>query len=133
VWQSLRAEAVMRVRRFDFKELDVYQAALAHYEWCLDVASRISPDRKVITWQMLKASLSVLLNLGEAGGRRGAAESAQYLRVARGSAFECAAMLDGLAAMEVITDDEYNVQEQLLARVGAMLSTMIRRKTGPSG
>jgi four helix bundle protein len=113
--------------RFDFKKLDVYQAALDHYEWCLDVASRIPPDRKVVTWQMLRAALSAVLNLGEAGGRRTAGESAQFLRVARGSAFECAAM--PLLLQGVIDEDEYNAQEQLLSRIGAMLSTMIRKKT----
>jgi four helix bundle protein len=115
--------------RFDFKKLDVYHAALEHYDWCLDVASRIPPDRKVVTWQMLRAALSIVLNLGEAGGRRTAGESAQFLRVARGSAFECAAMLDALLLQGVIDEDEYNAQEELLSRIGAMLSIMLRKKT----
>jgi four helix bundle protein len=122
-----------KVYRFDFKKLDSYQAALLHFGWCLRIAGRIPWDRKVVTNQMLRASLSVVLNLGEAGGRKEEGESAQFLRYARGSLFESAAMLDALSLMEVISDDEYNTQEELLARVGAMLTAMIRRKTGSRG
>jgi four helix bundle protein len=120
-----------KVHRFDFKKLDVYRAALAHFEWCLGVAPRVSRDRKVLVWQMLRSALSLLLNLGEAGGRRAPRESAQFLRIARGSAFECAAVLDALSLMGVIDDEAYNAQEELLARIGAMLTTMIRKKTDP--
>jgi four helix bundle protein len=122
-------EAVMaRVYRFDFKRLDVYQAALLHFGWCMEVAGRVPRDGKVLVWQMLRAALSLILNIGEAGGRRRPGESAQYLRVAQGSAHECAALLDALAVAGVIDDDAYNAQEQLLARIGAMLTAMIRTK-----
>ena len=119
---------VAKVYRFDFKKLDVYQAGQQHFAWCLQVAKRIPWQQKVLTNQMLRAALSTPLNIGEAGGRDTPGESAQYLRYARGSVFESAAMLDALSIMGVVSDEEYNRQEELLARGGAMLTAMIRKK-----
>jgi four helix bundle protein len=115
--------------RFDFKKLDVYRAALEHLGWSLDVASRIHWDRKVVTTQMLRAALSIVLNIAEAGGRRSRGESAQHLRYAQGSLYESAAMLDALLLMGVIDERARDHQEELLARVAAMLTAMIRRKS----
>ena len=117
-----------RVSRFDFKKLDVYQGALAHFGWCIEVARRIPWHQKVVTNQLLRAALSGVLNIGEAGGRKSVGESAQHLRYAQGSVYESAAMLDALHLMGVIDDEAYNRQEELLARVGAMLTAMIRKK-----
>jgi four helix bundle protein len=115
--------------RFDFKRLDVYQAAVSHFGWCSDMAGRLPADRKELVWQMLRSALSVMLNIGEAGGRGTPGEAGQYLRVARGSAYECAALLDGLAAAGLLDDADYNAQEELLARIGSMLTVMIGRKS----
>ena len=114
-----------KVSRFDFKKLDVYQGALAHFGWCVEVAKRIPWHQKVVPNQMFRAGV---LNIGEAGGRRSGGESAQHLRYAQGSVYESAAMLDALHVMGVIDDEAYNRQEELLARVGAMLTAMIRKK-----
>ena len=119
-----------KVCRFDFKRVDVYQGALRHFEWTVEVSKRVPWKQKVVINQMLRASLSGLLNTGEAAGRNSSRESAQHLRYARGSVAESAAMLDALSVMGVIGDDEYNRQEELLMRIGAMLTAMIRKKTG---
>ncbi len=114
--------------RFDFKRLDVYRAAVQHLGWCLEVASRMRWDRKVLTSQMLRAALSTVLNIAEAGGRHSPGESAQHLRYAQGSLYESAAMLDALILMGVIDQDAFDHQEERLARIGAMLTAMIRQK-----
>jgi len=79
---------------------------------------------------MLSAALSQMLNIGEAGGRNTPGDSEKHLRYARGSVYESAAVLDALRAMATIADEEYDRQEELLARIGAMLSAMIRKKAG---
>jgi hypothetical protein len=48
------------------------------------------------------------------------------LRYAQGSTFESAGYLDALSALEVIDDDEYNVQEEHLARIAAMLTRLMQ-------
>jgi four helix bundle protein len=121
-----------REQGFNFKKLDVYQAAVQHLGWCLEVSTRIHWDRKVLTAQMLRAALSTVLNIAEASGRHRVGESAQHLRYAKGSLYESAAMLDALLLMGVIDETARTSQEDLLARTAAMLAAMIRQKNQPS-
>jgi four helix bundle protein len=130
--------------RFRFKELDVYQAAVAHFAWTVDVAGRMRRGPYVVTNQALGASLSIMGNIGEANGReKQPGEVEQHYRYAQGSTFEAATHLDAFAALNVITDDEYNVREEHLAGIAAMLTRLAQNarrrrssdieKRGPQG
>lgn len=115
--------------RFRFKQMDVYQAAVQHFTWCVTAVGRMPRGPYVVTNQVLGASLSIMGNVGEANGRdKQPGEVEQHYRYAQGSTFESATHLDALAAMDVIDDDEYNRQEEMLARVAAMLAKLIQRQ-----
>jgi len=113
--------------RFAFKRLDVYQAALEFWQWALRVATRILRNRFFVTDQFLRAALSVSLNIAESAGTKTPAEAANHCRHAAGSTTECAAMLDSLRAMQVISEKEYDEQEERLARIVAMLTQLLQR------
>ena len=51
----------------------------------------------------------------------------QFYRIARGSALECAAVLDALHALELVTREEVEPVEELLVRIVAMLTKMAAR------
>ena len=122
-------EADMAKRyRFRFKRLDVYQAAVEHFVWTVDVVRRMPNGPYVVTNQFLGASLSIMGNIGEANGReKKPGEVAQHYRYAQGSTFESATHLDAMSAMKVITDDEYNAEEEKLARIGSMLTRLTQK------
>jgi four helix bundle protein len=113
--------------RFGFKRLDVYQAALAFWQWALRVATRIPRNRFFVTDQFLRAALSISLNIAEGAGNKTPAEAANHCRHASGSTTECAALLDSLLAMKVISEKEYDEQEERLARIAAMLTGLMQR------
>lgn len=114
--------------RFRFKRLDVYQAAVEHFVWTVQVVQRMPNGPYVVTNQFLGASLSIMGNIGEADGReKKPGEVAQHYRYAQGSTFESATHLDAMSAMKVISDDEYNGEEERLARIGSMLTRLSQR------
>lgn len=118
-----------RIRKFDFKNLDVYDAAVDFFSWAADVTGRIPWRYRRVADQFIGAAASILGNLGESGGRRlMPAESSQHYRYAQGSTHECAAYLDALACMGTIDDDAYNHREDQLARIGSMITRLIDRQ-----
>ena len=76
--------------------------------------------------QLRRASTSVPLNIAEASGKTGSADRARFHAIARGSALECAAILDVLLLFEAVTTEDVEKGKILLSRVVAMLSKMCR-------
>ena len=69
-------------------------------------------------------SIPLPLNLAEAAGRTGNADAARTY--ARGSAMECAAILDALRTLEIIDADRHRHGLELLERIVAMLTRLCR-------
>lgn len=115
--------------RFGFKRLDVYQEAVAHFDWTCEVVQRMPKGPWRMVNQAVSASLSIMGNIGEANGRdKKHGEVEQHYRYSQGSTFESATHLDAFASLNVITDDEYNAAEQRLARIAAMLTRLMQRQ-----
>src|SRR5215470_937899 len=79
---------------FDFERFDVYRVALVFQS----LVPRLVPlrGRAALRDQLDRASASILLNIAEGFGRTSRAEKASFYSIARGSAMECAAVLDVL-------------------------------------
>jgi four helix bundle protein len=117
------------VAPFNFKRLDVYQAAIAHFVWAVEAVGRIRAVPFPIRNQILSAALSVPANIAEANGRdRKPGEAEQHYRYALGSTYESAALLDALAAMGVVHPPEHAEREQQLDRIAAMIARLMRRQ-----
>jgi four helix bundle protein len=107
--------------RLDPERLDCYRVALqlnAH-------AARLVPrGHRAIRDQLARASLSISANLAEGCGRRAPADKARFYAIARGSAMECAAIVDvvrslGLAPIAVCKEARW-----LLVRIVQMLTRL---------
>jgi four helix bundle protein len=77
--------------------------------------------------QLERASFSMVLNLAEGIGRYSRADKAHFYRIARGSALETAAAIDILKARQAIDSALHHNAAALLARVGQMLTMLLRR------
>jgi four helix bundle protein len=111
---------------FDFEKLDLYnelkQLNLMVYQ---TIKGLTDVDPFVID-QWKKASLDSVLNLAEGTGRMTPTEKKQYYTSARGSIFECVAILDMLHRMGHIDDTLFDVFYAGYEKVSKMLLGMYR-------
>jgi len=110
--------------QLDHERLDVYQIALQFQS----LVPALAPRRgyAALRAQIERASASVLLNIAEGAGRFGRADKAQFYRVARGSALECAAVLDIFLSRGLLADSVHGASRGLLVRVAQMLTRLVR-------
>ena len=104
--------------------LDVYRAALDFAA----LASRVRVTPASLRDQIERASASVVLNLAEGVGRTSVADQAHFFAIARGSALECAAVLDLLHARGNLGPATHREGRALLVRIVQMLSRLIERR-----
>ena len=103
----------------DASKLHVYQVALELHTQCSVLVAVL---HRVVRDQLERASLSVLLNTAEAGGRRSRRDKARYFAYARGSATEVAALLDVLDRRRLASPAAVRSARRLAIRVIQMLT-----------
>ncbi len=112
---------------FSFENLKVYRDSLSWVESthrCLDVLAKKCP--KSVNDQLARAALSIPLNIAEGNGRWHKAEKKQYYWIARGSVFECVAIVQVMARMGLLHDDELTKFYDQLSELSKMLTSLIR-------
>ena len=119
------AERSVADHGFEFQGWDVYRAALEVQQ----LVPRLVPKRGHAAFrdQLDRASSSILANLAEGAGRFARADKAKYYVIARGSASECAALLDVLLSRGLLDVPLYRHAQGLLARVCQMLTKLALR------
>ena len=75
--------------------------------------------------QLRRASTSILLNLAEGTGKFDK-DARRFYAIARGSALECAAIIDTFEVLGFLNGVAYDQAQTLLDRIVAMLTVMIR-------
>ena len=110
---------------FDHERLHVYRKSLEVVAGVRRILHRVD-SRLAVHNQLDRASTSIPLNIAEGNGKSTPKDRCRYLDIARGSAFECAAALDVLVAIEALsTEDVASLKSQLRECV-AMLVGLIR-------
>jgi four helix bundle protein len=110
----------------DCERLDCYRVAVEFQT----LAARIHANRRIgatLRDQLDRASVSIVLCIAEGAGRRTAPDKAQFFVIARGSATECAAVLDLLLGRGLLSPADHRHGRGLLVRVVQMLTRLIAR------
>ena len=86
---------------FDFEKLLVYQKAKS---FCKEVSTILSQKNsdKVTGDQLRRASFRIMLNIAEGSSRFSSRDRRKLLVIARGSAFECVAIIGYIYEMDEI-------------------------------
>jgi len=110
---------------FDFCKLDVYQKAKA---FCILITKLISSRKfdRTTNDQLRRASFSIMLNIAEGSSRFSNKDRKNFMVVARGSAFESAAILEYLFEMAEIKEEEYHNFVSELEQISKMLFSLIK-------
>ena len=111
---------------FDFCKLDVYQKAKAFCILMTRLLSSAKIDR-VTHDQLRRASFSIMLNIAEGSSRFSNRDRKNFMVVARGSAFESAAIHEYMNAIGEIRDDDYKCHIESLEEISKMLFGLISR------
>src|SRR5205814_6967463 len=114
---------------FDHEKLDVYREAIAFCAWTGELLNSIFA-KAAAKDQLDRASTSIPLNIAEGNGKFSDSDRARFLEIARGSALECAACLDVLAARKLATADQIVPPKEQLVRIVNMLMGMLKRFSG---
>ena len=110
---------------FDFCKLDVYQKAKA---FCILMHKLISDGKfdRTTNDQLRRASFSIMLNIAEGSSRFSKKDRKNFMIVARGSAFECAAIIEFLNEVDEIDKDAYINYIDRLEEISKMLFGLIK-------
>jgi len=113
------------------ERLDVYQLALDFFDLADEVVERLPRGRGNLSLQLARASLSIVNNIAEGGGKFSKGDKARYYQVALGSSTECAAMLDVCLRRALVDEPTHRKGKHLLTRIVAMLTKLTRPPLGP--
>jgi len=107
----------------DAERLDVYHVAL---EFQPEAAALSERCDAVLRDQLRRASLSILLNLAEGAGQVSRPQKRRFYGISRGSAMECAAIVDVLLVRALAPRLDCRRARALLVRIVQMLSKLDR-------
>jgi four helix bundle protein len=110
--------------QLDASKLHCYQVALELHTQCSVLVAVL---HRVVRDQLERASLSVVLNIAEAGGRRSRRDKARFYAIARGSCTEVAALLDVLDRRRLASPAATRTARRLAIRVVQMLTRVHQR------
>jgi four helix bundle protein len=110
---------------FDFQKLDVYQKAKNFCKEIFSIIDEKSFDR-VTNDQLRRASFSIMLNIAEGTSRFSNKDRKNFFVIARGSAFECVAILEYLHDTKEISLEVFTEGERKLEEISKMLFGLIR-------
>ena len=119
--QATVAPAAEPAPSLDTERLDVYAVALQFQSDAADLGRRADG---VVRDQLRRASLSVLLNIAEGAGARSLGQKRQLYGIARGSAMECAAVVDVLRLRGTASPETSRRARSLLIRIVQMLTRL---------
>jgi four helix bundle protein len=110
---------------FDFQKLEVYQKSK---KLCVEVTSTLSERSfdKVTNDQLRRASFSIMLNIAEGSSRFSNKDRKNFFVVARGSAFECVAIMEYLVETKEVGQDVFADYEKKLEEISKMLFGLIK-------
>jgi four helix bundle protein len=105
---------------FDHEKLKVYQSAIGFITWSTDLLVEVKA-KAAVKDQLDRASTSVALNIAEGNGKSAIRDRCRFLDFARGSALECDACLDVLAAKRFVEQDTIRPGKEQLLEIVSML------------
>ena len=110
---------------FDFQKLDVYQKSKGFCKEIYSILDEKNFDR-VTNDQLRRASFSIMLNIAEGTSRFSNKDRRNFFVIARGSAFECVAILEYLQDTKEITKNVFREMEQKLEEISKMLFGLVK-------
>lgn len=111
---------------YDFEKLEVYRQAKSFHLRIKGIVRTLdlqNPERN----QLLRASLSIVLNIAEGAGRFSQRDKRNFYIIARGSVNECIAIVDLMKDQQLIATDAFREFYTTGEEISRMLYSLIMR------
>ncbi len=109
---------------FEFQNLEVYKKPVAFHLNCKKLLGKLKLE-KYVNNQLGRASYSIVLNIAEGCAKSSKADEKNYFTTARGSVFECVAILDIMNQSKELDEEAYSINLKLADELSRMLYKMI--------
>ena len=110
----------------NFRKLEVYQIAIRFLPCAAALADILPPRYTAMADQLRRAALSIPLDIAAGSGKSTRPDERRFYTIARGSAMECAAIIDACRALGLSEQPQAQEADELLLSVVRMLSKMCR-------
>jgi four helix bundle protein len=111
---------------FDFEKLDVYKKAKTFNKGIYKYLTNCKGLDRTTNDQLRRASFSIMLNIAEGASRFSKAGRKNFMIIARGSSFECVAILDFLKDTNLLEPEIFNQFYAQAEELSKMLFSMIK-------
>ncbi len=112
---------------FAFEDLKVYKKSLRFSVEAIRLAKTVSKDNRTLADQLTRAASSIPLNIAEGNGRWHFKERLNFFKIARGSVFECVAIIDLLHGLGLISQGNFQRLKKDLDEVSRMISGLVNK------
>jgi four helix bundle protein len=118
------------VEKFRFLKWKVYQDAKELFVLILNVVKKIPKEyRFELGSQIIRASLSILLNIAEGSGKNSDRELNRFIDISLGSLNETLAAIDVLKDTKLITESDFNKIFKLIDEISNQLGGFKKKIT----
>ncbi len=111
---------------FPFESLEVYKKAFTFHKSVFSLLNSDINSPQYLKNQIGRASLSIILNIAEGSAKFGVKDKRNYFVIARGSVYECRALLQVLQSEELISQEYFDSNSEVLVELSKMLYKMIK-------
>ena len=112
-----------------FRKLEVYQIAIRFLDLAYRLAAKLPKGSSgALRDQLRRAALSIPLNIAEVSGKTTADEERRFFAIARGSAMECAALIDACRVTGCDAVADLDQGDEWLLSIVRILSKLARSR-----
>lgn len=111
---------------FPFESLEVYKKAFRFHNEILNLLKNCQKSPTYLKNQLGRAALSIVLNIAEGSAKFSSKDRKNFLVIARGSVFECSALIQVFHSENLISERNKMEQLETLEELSKMLYTMIK-------
>ena len=111
---------------FCHERLDVYRCSIRFLACSSQLLGALPRGNGALADPLRRASLSIPLNIAEGVGKTSEPDKRRHFAIARGSALECAAVLDACQVLGLGEVARIEEGKALLRRIASMLTRLCR-------
>ena len=112
----------------DHEKLDVYKISIEFMAIAINITAKIPRGYSSLADQLKRAAWSIPLNIAEGCGKRGINDKKRFYAIARGSAMECAAIIDVCQVLDIDDINSFKQGKTLLTRIVSMLTKLCQTR-----